>query len=323
MSIRKKIIKNIMILSSFAILFCLGLTYYLSSNYLYYSRHKPYTVTPEKYGYNFQNIKFKSRSDQVNLKGWFIESDSNQLNSSSGRPVIILVHGHNSNMGEVSHVDQIGHIASPLLDTGFSTFSIDLRNHGESGDLQPISMGFHERKDVLGAVDYLKANAAKLNIDVNRIGVWGKSMGAATAIHAAAVKENDDHSIKALFVDSPFARSIDPIYLRLKNDNVNTVLQDMIVFWIRKIPELDIATFNPEEQLKYIQSPIYFVHSENDAVVEAKDSKRMYEVYKEKNPHLDATLWLTQASKHVYSAKEYTKEYKKRLVEFFKSHLKI
>ena len=318
---KKKILEYFLIASILVSGIILGTTYYLSSQYLFYSRHKPYMVTPEKYGFNYEKIDFNSREDQVDLKGWFIPSHHNN-GSDTKNPVVILVHGHHSNMGEIRHVDQMGHIATPLLEAGFSAFLLDLRNHGQSNDLLPISMGFHERKDVLGAVDYLKANAERLNIDPDRIGLWGKSMGAATAIHAAAIQKDEDNPIKALFVDSSFARSIDPIYLRLANDNVPSFLQDMIIFWIRTIPELDIAYFNPIEELKKVKSPIYFVHSENDKVVDAKDSKVMFKEYKKVNPVLEATLWLTQATKHIYSAKEYTDEYKQRLVGFFKSHLK-
>ncbi|HUG24197.1 alpha/beta fold hydrolase [Piscinibacter sp.] len=80
------------------------------------------------------------------------------------------------------------------LHAGFSVLTIDLRGHGTSSPAR-LTYGARERHDVLGAVDWLRAQGH------SRIGLLGASMGAATALMAAA----HEPAISALVVDSPFA----------------------------------------------------------------------------------------------------------------------
>lgn len=61
---------------------------------------------------------------------------------------------------------------------------------------QQVSIGYHERLDLLGAVDYLKSRG------INRVGVLGFSMGGAVAISTAAQSED----IRAVVSDGSFAR---------------------------------------------------------------------------------------------------------------------
>ena len=58
-----------------------------------------------------------------------------------------------------------------------------------------ISLGKHEVDDVRVAVEYLR-NCGK----VSQIGLWGRSMGAATAILFSAIEK----SIACLVLDSPY-----------------------------------------------------------------------------------------------------------------------
>jgi len=60
-----------------------------------------------------------------------------------------------------------------------------------------ISLGYHEQDDVATVVEYLTGTCR-----IPRIGLWGRSMGAATSIIYAATNSN---SIKAMILDSPFS----------------------------------------------------------------------------------------------------------------------
>ena len=77
----------------------------------------------------------------------------------------------------------------------------DFRYRGESeGDAQ--TLGVKESWDIQSAVDYLKERP---DVDAERIGVQGGSLGAASAILAAAEKSE----IKGVVAQIPFA-SINP-----------------------------------------------------------------------------------------------------------------
>lgn len=59
-----------------------------------------------------------------------------------------------------------------------------------------ISLGWFERDDVAIIVEYLRKNRR-----VSTIGLWGRSMGAATAL----LHGDRDPSIACMILDSPFA----------------------------------------------------------------------------------------------------------------------
>ena len=59
-----------------------------------------------------------------------------------------------------------------------------------------LSLGFHERDDLAVVVEHLRATER-----VSSIGLWGRSMGAATALLHA----DRDPSIGGLVLDSPFS----------------------------------------------------------------------------------------------------------------------
>jgi pimeloyl-ACP methyl ester carboxylesterase len=128
----------------------------------------------------------------------------------------------------------IGKAILPFLLAGYNVLAIDLRNHGNSQDAKPISLGLHEvphrhtthdtrhtaltsnyifslpidapinqSEDVLAAVDWLRANADELGVDPERVGLWGESMGAATSL-LACQKDRHERRIKAVVSDSSY-----------------------------------------------------------------------------------------------------------------------
>ena len=70
-------------------------------------------------------------------------------------------------------------IARDLTRHAYAVLMFDLRGHGES-DGDRLSIGYHERKDVLGAVDFAEEKGFE------KIGVLSFCMGAATSLRAAA-----------------------------------------------------------------------------------------------------------------------------------------
>lgn len=104
-------------------------------------------------------------------------------------PCVIYLHGNSSSRLEVFDVLPV------LLNRGFAVFCLDLSGSGWS-DGEYISLGYHEEKDLALAIEYLRAQPQS----IGRIGLWGRSMGASTAILRAA----EDHSLAACVLDSAF-----------------------------------------------------------------------------------------------------------------------
>src|SRR5436305_2013193 len=74
-------------------------------------------------------------------------------------------------------------LALSFQQAGYNVLCFDFRAHGLSAG-RFTSVGQHETRDVLGAVDYLRSRSAE--VDPTRIAVIGFSMGAVATIKAAA-----------------------------------------------------------------------------------------------------------------------------------------
>lgn len=109
---------------------------------------------------------FKSR-DGLTLFGWYIPGRN--------RAAVILVHGLGGSGLALSVY------AAPLVSAGYSVLLMDLRAHGSS-DGDTSTYGVLEAHDVAGAVDYLLAQG---NVDPDKIGVFGISLGAQAAFRGA------------------------------------------------------------------------------------------------------------------------------------------
>jgi len=139
-------------------------------------------VTPADAGMEYEKVEFPSR-DEVTLFGWYMPG--------ANQGTIILVHGHGG-----KGISMIYH-ASALVAKGFNVLSYDQRAHGSSdGDI--CTAGWLETEDLLGAVNYLKTRP---DVDPERIGVLGLSMGGRAALLAAA----RDESLRAVVAEGASA----------------------------------------------------------------------------------------------------------------------
>ena len=82
-----------------------------------------------------------------------------------------------------------------LLQANMTCFCFDFPGCGQS-EGEFISLGWHERDDVNYIVNFLRENR-----NVSTVALWGRSMGAVTAL----LHGDRDPSIAALILDSPFA----------------------------------------------------------------------------------------------------------------------
>ncbi|MFH0812910.1 MAG: alpha/beta hydrolase [Pseudomonadota bacterium] len=128
-----------------------------------------------------EDVRFNTR-DGLTLAGWFIPG----INGAT----VILVHGMESTRRAM-----LPH-ANYLNEAGYSVLLYDSRGRGKSeGDT--ITLGAKELWDIEAAVDYLKT---RTDVDLTRIGVQGSSLGAASAILAAAKRQE----IKGVVAQIPF-----------------------------------------------------------------------------------------------------------------------
>ncbi len=123
-------------------------------------------------------------TDGVRIAGWFLAHP---------RPVgtVLLLHGFGTNHFGLTH------LAYDLREHGLQSLLIDFRGHGAS-EGEATTLGLREQQDALGALAYLRSRP---DLDADRIGVYGVSMGGATAL----LTIEDGLGVRALVTDCAFA----------------------------------------------------------------------------------------------------------------------
>lgn len=107
-------------------------------------------------------------NDGLRLSGWYIPAKN--------RAAVILVHGYGGNrLAMASH-------AKTLAQHGYGVLLYDMRAHGGS-EGRLFAAGWDAASDVLGALAFLRG---RVEVDHDRIGALGVSVGGQVVIRAAA-----------------------------------------------------------------------------------------------------------------------------------------
>ncbi len=274
------------------------------SAYLGYSMTRvervPLTETPAVLDLAYENVTFPSLDKNLTLHGWFLPGTDNE-------PVIIMVHGNGQNRDDPS----IGtlDIAGQLVKHGYNVLMFDLRGYGES-DGSTVSGGYYEKRDVEGAVDFVKQRGFE------HIGVLGFSLGAVSTLLAAA----EDNDIDAVVSDSSFADLNDIMGPEFhKRTKAPEIFLHPILFMIKIMYGVDFAAIRPINVVPEITPrPIFFIHGEADETIPVAHAYRLYQA--SQNPLNE--LWVVPGAGHTKSFKLYPEEYIERVTAFFDKALK-
>lgn len=252
---------------------------------------------PSDYFLKYESVSFNSR-DGIIIKGWLIKA---------GKPkgTIILAHGWGgSKEGLLDY-------ALFLNKNGYNSLLFDFRGFGESeGDY--TSLGYYEKYDILGAVDYLKT---RKDIDAHKIGGYGFSMGGAAMILAA----EDSEEIKVIVLDSTFTTIHQNIAMRFKEvyGFPKFPFATSLTFFGGLINGFDGFDLAPIRHIDRIDIPLLFIQGSNDNQVLVEDAKMMY---REANEPKD--ILIVHNAGHLGSHKTDPKGYEKKVISFFDEYLK-
>ena len=218
-------------------------------------------------------------------------------------PVIIYLHGNASSRLE-SH-----NVLCPLLSHNINLFIVDLPGCGHS-EGEYISLGYYESYDVGIIVDFLENLPG-----TGKIGLWGRSMGASTAL----IYAHRDKRIKAICLDSPFAnfcrlaRELTKQYISLPDFIINGILK-IIASTIKDKNGIDIFKLNPIEEAENTFQPAIFVHAINDKLINLQHSIDIFNIYGG-----EKSLKCSEIGGH--NSKR-PKRLIKEVIEFFEKYLK-
>ncbi len=255
-------------------------------------------TSPADYGLTYEEVSFPSR-DGLTLRGWFIPADR-------ARGAVVFCHGHGGSMDP----DVI--YAPWFHEAGLNVLMFDFRAHGRSEGAQ-VSMGYFERQDLLGAVDYLQRRG------IAEVGVLGFSLGGAVAITAAAQCQ----AIRAVVSDGGFARLESALlgWARERGKNAPHWVALPLARLVIAVAGWRLgARLSEADPIRWVEQvaprPLLFIHGDLDPYVPVADIEMLYAAAGEPKE-----LWRVSEAGHREVDRHRPVEYRERVIGFFVRHL--
>jgi pimeloyl-ACP methyl ester carboxylesterase len=257
----------------------------------------PATHTPADYGLTYEDVQFPSAGDHIPLKGWFIHAP--------GTRTVILLHGRDFSREANGGLEK----ATALANHGYRVLMFDFRGHGTSGG-DRYSLGPWETRDVDGALAYLQRRG------VTEVGIYGISMGAATAIIAAAAHPE----IKAVVAESAYADlSLLINEAFAERSGLPGFFNPGVRLAARLLYGMDFAQARPAVALRGMgDRPVLLIHSTTDEFVPVHHAARLQQAGAG-NPNLD--VWIVPKAAHCEAFSTYKDDYTRRMLAFYDRYL--
>ncbi len=252
---------------------------------------------PSELNMSYEEITFSS-TDGIKTNGFFIPAGK-------AKATVIVLHGYGTNKSDMLSFAEMLHHHS------YNVLVFDFRGHGQTKG--KCTLGFNETRDLAGAVNYL---GTRKDVNQNKIGVLGCSMGANVAIIGAA----NDPRIKAVVADSGFASFEKTITKFAK-----------LFYSLPKYPFVPPAIWFAElragfcarkaDATKYIGKisprPVFVIGGANDVRIPPVNQENLFRAAGEPKQ-----IWIAPEADHLEVRSLWPQEYEKRVVSFFDKYLK-
>lgn len=228
-----------------------------------------------------------TNSDGLRLHGWFMRARN--VEPGERAPAILHVHG---NAGNIAYHDSYSRF---LTQAGFHVLLFDYRCYGQSDDQGPL------RRDALlrDADAALDALLARRDVDVQRVGVYGQSLGGNFAIALTAQRPE----VRALVTLSTFST-----WVGVADDHAP------VLGWL-----LLPRGWNAQDLVPQVQSrPWLIAHGDDDEVVNVRHAYRLKE--RADAAAIDAHLVIIPGGDHNDVLRTHP-ELRHAIAEFFAEHL--
>jgi uncharacterized protein len=279
-----------------------GAGYYVASSIVRPGRATPkdeLNFSPFELGLPYEDVTFLPEVGDHYVRGWWLPREES-------RRVVIACTGYRA-----KRADLLG-ISAALWRAGNNVLLFDFHGHG-TGLGEPVTLGYREVNDFLGALDYVRRRVPDA-----RIGVIGYSMGAAIAIMGSARRPE----VRAIVADSSFATHEDEIRYTMAQAvpapapliALVARIADEFLFWRAGYRHRDV------EPLREIASiaprPILIIHSTVDELISVEDAYRLYDAAGEPKE-----LWIGDGTSHCSVYFIDRQQYCRRVTAFFARYL--
>lgn len=221
-------------------------------------RRQLINLDPQDVGYRFESITLRT-TDGLQLSAFYVPT------TAVPRASVVLLHGKDS--AKEFYLEYL----SQLVPYGYNVLLYDARAHGRSEGIY-TTFGYHERRDVLTAVDRLRHLAGE---DLPT-GVFGHSMGGAVALQAMVGRAAE---IDFGIVESTFTHlgDITQAYAtallgatppRWFTDYLLDSAEKMALFKHREVVPIEAA--------RHVIQPVMIVHGEADRSIDVDNGRQLY-----------------------------------------------
>jgi len=229
--------------------------------------------------------------DNIKVSAWLIDNDSEK--------VVILLSGRGSNRNK--NIEK----AKIYLEQGYSVLMPDLRGTGKS-DGDRISLGWHERKDIVAWYHFLKSKHYEY------IAAHGFSIGAATICYSFRnIKDYHFVVLESCYQD---------VFELVKNALRKTYLPQKSAYLIRPMTEYVLKVvakkMRPIIFLEQCQSPLLIMGGDSETIVPAPTTIELFS----HNKARFSKIHLFKGGVHQNFSETFKDEFRDVLTEFL-SHV--
>ena len=278
----------------------LAVAWILSSNIMHPTfvcseEHFIYCGDPSQLDLSFEDISIQV-GDGHTLSGWYIPAEASDK-------AVIFIHGHGADRHEGMRWFKAVHQA------GFNILAFDLRNQGKSAK-SFSTMGYFEKRDVIAALDYLQQQK-----QIESIGIFGTSMGAATSIMAMV----DDSRIAAGVFEAGWA-NLDDLYSEIIEQHMGLPsypLLPLTTWMLEQRTGMEMAKLNPEDMLADIAPrPVFIIHCSGDNLIGFSHGERNYAAAKKPKE-----FWKSPCQMHARAWQSDPEYIEQRVTNYFTKYL--
>ncbi len=192
--------------------------------------------------------------------------------ASQPRPAVVLIHGGSWTGYDKSTMVGMGNF---LARSGFVAASVDYRLLHGSTDRWPAQLD-----DIQRSVRWLRANAAKYNIDADRIGAFGHSSGAQLAA-LLGMEDTRDNSDPALAKYSSRVQAVVNVsgpsdFLSNHDPDGDALLTSLFGGDFTRLPDV-WRDASPVSHVDKSNAPFLIVHGTHDDMVAIAQAQELYD----------------------------------------------
>ena len=233
--------------------------------------YDPSVLGDSEYEYR-GNIYTKTDYTILSKRGFLMKCSFFQLNiatrSKYTMPVVIYLHGNSSSRVEGTKMK------FDFFKKGINLFVFDFSGCGLS-EGKYISLGYHEKHDVKIIVDFVEKIPG-----VGKIGLWGRSMGAATTLMYCS----NDERIRCCVMDSPFAdfkrlaKELCLHVVKLPGFLIDAAI-GIVNRTVKSKNDMDVNQIKPIAKAEITTTPCIIIHAIYDEMISIEHSRDIFKKY--------------------------------------------